>query len=110
MTSTAHTPDHLLYTCINGNGSVFLDQHHNHHENNDNNLINPGNRTETLQEPLEEPNEGKSIFDFFFLNQDNDDYSTQEAFKEDVKETSEDNTEENVKGNTINHKPIPCLL
>jgi len=88
----------VLQQVFNTNGSVFLDQHHNHHENNDKNLTYPGNHNETPQEPLRGSNEENNLFDFFFLNQDNDDYSTQETYKDDVKDTTEGST----KGNTEN--------
>jgi hypothetical protein len=99
-------PGKVLQQVFHTNGSVFLDQSHDHHDSNDKdleNLFHHGNRTRTSEEAPEDRSKDNNLFDFFFLNQDSEDLSPPANFKDNCNEdTSEDsfNSTDNPTKNT----------
>jgi hypothetical protein len=99
-------PGKVLQQVFHTNGTVFLDQSHDHHDSNDKdleNLFHHGNRTRTSEEAPEDRSKDNNLFDFFFLNQDSEDLSPPANFKDNCNEdTSEDsfNSTDNPTKNT----------
>jgi hypothetical protein len=63
-------PGKVLQQVFHTNGTVFLDQSHDHHDSNDKDLgklFHHGNRTRTSEEALEDRSKDNNLFDFFSL-------------------------------------------